>query len=115
MRANRCSNVHSRVIGICLLIVLLAGCAVGPNYKRPPVNTPENFRGSDTAPTNSVGDLPWWEVFKDDTLQGLIRAALTNNYNLRIAVARVEQARALAAQARGEFFPQLNYPGSVAR
>jgi len=104
------------VIGIwSLLILILSGCAVGPNYKRPPVNTPENFRGADTTPTNSIADLPWWEMFKDDTLQGLVRTALTNNYNLRIAVTRVDQSRALAAQARGAFFPQLDYQGSAGR
>jgi hypothetical protein len=57
----------------------------------------------------------WWEVFHDDTLQNLIRAALTNNYDLRIAVTRVEQARALAAQARAQFFPQLNYAATAGK
>jgi multidrug efflux system outer membrane protein len=69
---------------------------VGPNYKRPAVNAPASFRGAQGAAQQaSFADLPWWEVFKDDTLQGLIRTALTNNYNLRIAITRVEQARAL--------------------
>ena len=94
-------------LGIGLLTFI--GCAVGPNYKRPPVNAPAAFRGETEISTNSFANLPWWQVFHDDTLQSLIRIALTNNYDLRIAVTRVEQARALAAQARAGFFPQLNY------
>lgn len=91
------------------LLILVGGCAVGPNYQRPPINAPETFRGETGLATNSFAGLPWWQVFQDDTLQGLIRTALTNNYDLRIAVTRVEQARALAAQARAGFFPQVDY------
>ena len=87
------------------LLTLVGGCAVGPNYKRPPINAPATFRGETDVATNSFADLPWWQVFHDDTLQSLIRTALTNNYDLRIAVTRVEQARALAAQARAQFLP----------
>jgi multidrug efflux system outer membrane protein len=95
------------------LWALVAGCAVGPHYKRPPVNAPETFRGEtkNSASTNSFAELPWWQVFHDDNLQSLIRVALTNNYDLRIAVARVEQARAVVAEARSQFFPQVNYEG----
>jgi multidrug efflux system outer membrane protein len=95
--------------------VFLAGCAVGPNYERPPVVSPEVFRG-DSAPTNiSFADLAWWQVYEDTTLQALVREALTNNYDLRIAVTRVEQARALAMQARSQFVPSVSYNGSVSR
>ena len=102
----------ARAIGLWTLafgLMTLMGCAVGPNYKRPPVNTPETFPGEKQISTNSFAHLPWWQVFHDDTLQNLIRTALTNNYDLRIAITRVAQARALAAQARSQFFPQLNY------
>ena len=91
------------------LWTLAAGCAVGPDYKRPPVHAPETFCGETEIVTNSFANLPWWQVFHDDTLQSLIRTALTNNYDLRIAVTRVAQARALAAQARAGFFPQVDY------
>jgi multidrug efflux system outer membrane protein len=96
-------------LGLGLGAGLLAGCAVGPNYQRPAVGSPESFRGDTRMASNSIADLPWWRVFHDDALQPLIRLALTNNYDLRVAVTRVEQARALAAQARAQFFPQLNY------
>jgi multidrug efflux system outer membrane protein len=82
---------------------------VGPDYQRPNVNAPATFRGDMEISTNSFANLPWWQVFHDDTLQKLVRLALTNNYDVRIAFARVEQARALAAQARSQFFPQINY------
>src|SRR5262245_37738692 len=94
----------------------LAGCAVGPDYKRPTTTPPETFRGQ-TGPAEaaSLADLPWWEAFRDPTLQGLLQTALANNYDLRVAVARVEQARALAAVARGAFFPSIGYLGNISR
>ncbi len=96
--------------------LLLGGCAIGPQYKRPAANAPTAFRGDNQAgATNSLADLPWWEVFQDDTLQGIIRTALTNNYDLRIAATRVEQAQAQAAEARSQFFPLIGYEGGVAR
>jgi multidrug efflux system outer membrane protein len=88
---------------------------VGPNYKRPQTGVPPAFRGETESGTNSLGDLPWTNVFQDDALQELIRTALTNNYDLRIAVTRVEQAQDVAAEARSQLFPQVNYTGAVAR
>jgi multidrug efflux system outer membrane protein len=120
-RMFKAPNLRSaRAFGLWLLAfgvwpLLLAGCAVGPNYKRPPINTPEAFRDESEISTNSFANLPWWQVFQDDTLQILIRTALTNNYDLRIAVTRVEQARAMAAEARAGFFPQLDYAANASR
>jgi multidrug efflux system outer membrane protein len=83
---------------------------VGPNYQRPKVNVPPAFRGAEGAAQQaSFADLPWWEVFKDDTLKGLIKTALANNYDLAIAVTRVEQARQIAAQAHSQYFPAIGY------
>lgn len=98
-----------------LVLVLLAGCAVGPNYHRPTVDSPSTFRDDLSPSTNSFADLAWWQVYQDDTLQALVRDAFTNNYDLRIAVARVEQAAAVAAQARSQFVPSVNYNGVVSR
>jgi len=107
---------HSFPFALALPLIFLFGCAVGPKYKRPPLDVPDNFRGAPTPPaTNSLADLPWSGVFKDEALQDLIRAALTNSYDVRIAAARVEQARALVAQARAPFFPQANYNGVAMR
>jgi len=95
---------------LCLLWV--AGCAVGPNYKTPDAHAPAAFRGEESSPTNSLGDLPWWQLFQDPALQALVQTALTNNYDLRVAVARVEESRALLAQSRSQFYPQLTYQGA---
>jgi outer membrane protein, multidrug efflux system len=105
---------------LALLVVgaawLLSGCAVGPNYKRPSVNSPARFRSApDNARTNSLADLNWWELYQDATLNSLIRTALTNNYDLRIAITRVEQAKAVAVQARSQFVPGVGYQGEVSR
>jgi multidrug efflux system outer membrane protein len=93
-----------------IYLLLLAGCAIGPNYHRPAAGVPQQFSdASDPASTNSLADLPWWEIFNDPILTNLIQIALTNNYDIAIAAARVEQARALAEQARSQFFPQAGY------
>jgi multidrug efflux system outer membrane protein len=97
-------------------LVLFFGCAVGPNYKRPAVDSPGTFRNaSSQVNTNSLADLPWWDIYRDETLRSLIKIALTNNYDVRIAAQRVEQARALSAQARSQFFPAIGYQGGVGR
>ena len=94
----------------------LAGCAVGPNYHRPVVNGPSGFRdATNTVSTNSLADLPWWAVFKDPNLQNLVRVAITNNYDLRITLTHIDQARAIQAQARSEFLPQVSYKGEANR
>ncbi|NSW86216.1 MAG: efflux transporter outer membrane subunit [Syntrophobacteraceae bacterium] len=107
----------AKQLSLCVLLALcLSGCALGPNYRRPAIDAPENFRSAITpAEQRSLADLPWWEIFKDETLQRLMDEALQNNYDLLIAAARVEQARQIAAQARGQFFPQMAYDGIVAR
>ncbi|HTL54051.1 MAG TPA: efflux transporter outer membrane subunit [Candidatus Limnocylindrales bacterium] len=94
---------------------LLSGCAVGPNYKRPVIESPAAFRSENQLPNLAYSDLAWWEVYKDDTLRALIQEAFTNNYDLSIAMARVEQARALAMQARSQFIPSVTYNGTVSR
>src|SRR6185436_5724116 len=96
--------------------LLLPGCAVGPNYKRPAINSPTNFRNASAdASTNTLADARWWELYKDETLNSLIRTALTNNHDLRIAIARVEQSRAIAGQAKAQFVPRVGYEGATSR
>lgn len=101
---------------IFVLSFLLNGCMVGPNYKRPPIAAPPVFRGEQGAQEQaSLADLPWWEVFKDTNLQSLIDETLKNNYDLRIAVTRVEQARQIALQTKSLYYPTVDYQGGVAR
>src|SRR5215210_7912749 len=101
----------------CWLFSFLTGCAaLGPNYQRPPLTPPETYRSQITAPeATSFADLPWWEVFQDAALKNLIEEAVTNNYDLRIAATRIEQARARAGIAHAEFFPQIGYRGGIGR
>jgi multidrug efflux system outer membrane protein len=101
--------------GLLIGIAIFGGCAVGPDYKRPTVDAPAEFRFSENQKTNSLADLPWWQVFQDPVLQGLIRTALTNNYDLKQAVARVEQARYQSVAANGAFLPQIDYAGNAGR
>jgi len=102
---------------VALLVVplfLAAGCAMGPDVKTPSVEMPGGFIGQGVVSQQvTMADLPWWRLFKDDTLQDLVRTALTNNYDLRIAVKRVEEYQAMAAQSRGKFFPQIGYEGDL--
>ena len=98
--------------------MLLAGCAVGPDYKRPTVSTPADYRtaASDTnAPsgTNSVADLGWWDTFKDPQLTAFLAEALTNSWDIQIAAARVMQAEAITRITRSQFFPTINAGGDV--
>jgi outer membrane protein, multidrug efflux system len=104
-------------VALAVSIVLTAGCAVGPNYKQPQVSAPEQYREvqGPPAPGASIADLPWWEIFGDEALKGLIDEALRNNYDVRIAAARVEEARARAGIARSEFFPSVGYGGGWGR
>jgi len=91
-----------------LIVSLLAGCTVGPKYRRPIVEPPSAFRGTGdraAAPDpNSLADLKWFEVFKDEQLQELVRTALSNNYDLHLAVARVSAARANLGITRSDQF-----------
>ncbi len=95
---------------------LSTSCTVGPNYSRPAVPAPSSFRTPEplAAPkAESLADLKWFEVFKDEQLQELTRTALAQNYDLRDAVARVEQARANLGITRSSQFPQAGASGNL--
>jgi multidrug efflux system outer membrane protein len=105
-----------RRLAALVLVGLTAGCALGPNYKRPPVTAPDATRGQVGGPeAASLADQPWWEVFDDDPLKALIEEALRSNYDLRTATWRVEEFRARAGIARSQLFPQIDYNGSWTR
>ena len=89
-------------------LLLASACAVGPRYQRPEVATPPAWR-FEVGPQEaaSIADLPWWQVFQDPELEALVREALANNQDLRLAAARVDESRALAGVARADFYPQV--------
>ena len=115
-------------IVLSLLTLFTCACAVGPNYKRPKVDVPVTYRGASpeegarqasqaggnaTQPSSapapqSLADQKWWEVFQDPTLQDLIRTALKQNYDLRIAAARIMEARAQLGITRADQLPSVN-------
>src|SRR5271167_1740377 len=104
-------------IAAMLASSLVAGCAVGPNYHRPDVQTPATYRDLSENPqvqaqTASYADLPWWQVFQDPQLQELIRTALKQNYDLQIATERINAARAQLAITRSSLFPQVSGNGN---
>ncbi len=99
--------------GAILLAAVFASCTAGPNYKRPVVVEPTEYRGASpelpvTADVASFGDQKWWEVFQDEALRGLIQSALEQNYDVRIAAARILEARALLGIARADQLPDVN-------
>ena len=99
-----------------LAMAFLCGCTVGPNYQRPKLATPAQFRAPEPLPAQqaaSLADLKWFEIFKDEQLQALIRTALVQNYDLRDAAARVEAARANLGITRSDQFPQFGASGGV--
>jgi outer membrane protein, multidrug efflux system len=101
---------------LILMACLSAACTVGPNYKRPAIVPPQSFRAPDPLPTaqaGSIADLKWFEVFKDEQLRELIRRALERNYDLRDAVARVEEARAALGITRSNQYPNFGAAASV--
>jgi multidrug efflux system outer membrane protein len=103
--------MNKRLISGAVIVSLLAGCTVGPKYRKPIVQPPSTFRGAGDAAAapdpNSLADLKWFEVFKDQQLQELIRTALVNNYDLGQAMERVQTARANLGITRSEQFPNV--------
>jgi outer membrane protein, multidrug efflux system len=122
VRSQKSEASNGKVTGVlavlCLGVTLLGGCAVGPNYQRPGVEAPGAYRtaASDTnapAGTNSFADLGWWQVFQDPQLTAYVGEALTNNWDIQIAAARVLQAEAALRIARSQFFPTVNAGGDL--
>jgi multidrug efflux system outer membrane protein len=98
------------------IAVLLSGCAVGPNYKRPTVSVPTDYRDSmaaQTAAAPSLGNENWWQVYQDPVLADLIHTALQQNYDVRIAAARVLEAQAQLGITRANQFPSASVGADI--
>jgi multidrug efflux system outer membrane protein len=113
-----------RVILLSVAALLTTGCTMGPRYKRPTVAVPGSYRGEapeqgarpqDTAPQIvPLGEEKWWDIFQDEQLRTLIRTALKQNYDLRIAASRVLEAQAQLGITRADQFPTLGAGGAIA-
>ncbi len=103
-----------RTSAVMVLLLLLSACKVGPNYKRPPLTVPDQYRGlapdagQQQQASEQFAQMKWWSVFQDKTLQSLINEALANNYDIRIAATRIVQAAANLGITRANQFPTLN-------
>src|SRR5438876_6924583 len=97
-----------RCLATVLVVVgLLSGCTVGPNYRRPEVIMPADWRNAPEQ-RDSLGDLGWWDIFQDPALHELLSTAVVANRNVQVAVARVLESRAQLGIARAAQFPQVN-------
>ncbi len=118
MRAIHRSRVQGKRLTAwvipCLTLSLLTGCAMGPNYKRPAVDVPPGWR-VDYQNAAGSANTAWWESFQDPQLNELIRIALEENRDLRIAALRVEEFGAQVQITRAGYFPQLGYDASATR
>jgi len=94
------------IIGTVLLV--LAGCAVGPKYSRPQTKKLEHYSQASTR-TDSITNLKWWEVYQDAMLQSLVKVAIDSNLDLMTAVARVEEAKAVLGFNKANLYPFLDY------
>jgi multidrug efflux system outer membrane protein len=95
--------------------MFLSGCLRGPGYKRPAVVAPATFRGQSIADSFSLADQAWWNVYSDPLLEALIKEALKNNYDLRTAIARTQEARAYVGVARSAYYPSVGFDSGVQR
>ncbi|MBX9794900.1 MAG: efflux transporter outer membrane subunit [Burkholderiaceae bacterium] len=103
-----------KLLVVAAVSLLGSGCTVGPDYVKPKVATPETYRFAEAAAADTA-NTAWWKQFGDPVLDDLIAETLHNNKNIQIAAANVEQAAAVLTQVRSQFFPQLNYSGSMTR
>jgi multidrug efflux system outer membrane protein len=105
-----------RILLVVCVSAALTGCLVGPNYRRPDISAPSQFRGGEPQPgAASLGDVKWFDLFQDGTLRGLITESLQANYDIRIAAQRVVQAQGQLAATRSVLFPQLDAQGGSYR
>jgi outer membrane protein, multidrug efflux system len=116
-RSDRSRGTCIFAIAILLLFGATA-CKVGPNYKRPATTVPDQYRGVAPEASQQAGAQPfaetqWTSVYQDQALQALIKEALTNNYDIRIAATRVLQANANLGIVRADQLPMLNGSGSI--
>jgi multidrug efflux system outer membrane protein len=107
----------SGLIVLATAAVIVSACRVGPRYERPAIDAPATFRSApaESVRAASIGEAKWWEVFRDEELQKLIAQALSENYDVQIAAARILQARAQLTITRADQFPTVTAGAEVRR
>jgi multidrug efflux system outer membrane protein len=103
---------HLKKILLVFLIIGMAGCSVGPNFQKPVVTTPAEFR-FDYSGEDTTEILSWWELFNDPVLDTLIRISLMENRDVRIAASRIEEARANMRFNHASMWPYFGYEGNI--
>jgi len=98
---------HSNLF-LLIILVAVSSCKVGPNYKRPAMNFDSLYRFAQSSDTSTLANLEWVKLFKDTVLHRMVKTGLRNNYDIRIAFSRIEQARATFKQERGKQWPQFS-------
>jgi multidrug efflux system outer membrane protein len=104
-----------RALALTALVSLSTSCTLGPDYMRPEVELPQNWRELEAQEALTLADTPWWELFGDPALQELIRIALAENKDLAIAVERIEEARARWGFTRADLYPRVDASASAGR
>ena len=99
---------------LLVMLMLTSACALGPNYKRPEMNPPQAYKEANPA-GESLANLPWWDLFKDETLKELIHTALKENRDIKAAVSRIDQARAALGYTKADQYPSLGYMGKTSK
>ena len=103
-----------RFLSLLLLLPLVVSCTLTPDYERPELDVPEKYLAPSPA-GETIANLDWWELFKDDQLELLIRTALEENKDLGIALSRIEESRLTVTAVRANQFPFLNLGGFFGR
>jgi outer membrane protein, multidrug efflux system len=106
------NKFNNYTVAVALLVGLLAGCAPGRNYRRPDLGVPAQY-GMTTSADTSLATQSWKKFFRDETLQQLIDRAMTNNFDLQLAIKRIEASRSYAKQAKAAWLPSLNAQASA--
>jgi multidrug efflux system outer membrane protein len=107
---------NTALLGILAVLVLEAGCMMGPKYKRPAVNVPQEYRTPEPQPAtqaSSLGNEQWWQLYQDPVLTQLIHTAIAQNYDVRIAAARVLEAQAQVGITRSNQFPSASVGADI--
>ena len=101
-------DARSKLLGLAAIVSFAGACKLGPDYQRPSVPVPDGWRAVDTKEQASLANTPWWELFQDPVLVDLIRTALADNQDLKIAVERIEEARARYGFTKADLWPKVD-------